>query len=128
VTGPGANSMPNWSKSFQEAFCEHFGCEPEQYAPKALRKVLPWRVRLIRPFLSVLYPGYFRPDFELVEMLADARSWSDVNAALGAFSSNNRLRGGFYRNSLKLRASGGRASNLVTRMMGSRDVAAASKG
>ena len=113
--------MPKWSKSFREAFCECFRCAPERFIPVALRKVLPWRVRVVRPFFTLLYPDYFRLDFELVEMLGGARDWSEVNAALGAFSSNNHLRGGFYRNTLKIRASGRRVSRLVTRVLGDRD-------
>jgi hypothetical protein len=113
--------MSNWSKSFREAFCERYRCAPERFVPVALRKVLPWRVRFLRPWFSLLYPDYFRLDYELVEMLGGARSWSEVNAALGAFSSNNRLRGGFYRNTLKVRASGRRVSRLVTRVVGDRD-------
>lgn len=113
--------MPIWPKSFQEAFCERFRCEPERFVSVALRKSLPWRVRLLRPLFTLLYPDYFRLDFELMEMVGGARSWSEVNAALGAFSSNNRLRGGFYRNTLKVRASGRRVSRLVTTLVGDRE-------
>ena len=124
----GRYQMSTWSKSFREAFCERYRCVPERFVPVALRKVLPWRVRLIRPFFTLLYPDFFRLDFELVEMLGAAHSWSEINAALGAFSSNNHLRGGFYRNTLKVRASGRRVSRLVTKVVGDRATSGAGAG
>jgi hypothetical protein len=110
--------MTVWNKSFQEAFCEHYRCPPERYKRVATRKALPWRVRLLRPLIMLVHPSHFRLDFEFLEQVGQARSWPECNAALSAFSSNNRLRGGFYRNSLKLRASGRRVSRLVERVMG----------
>lgn len=110
--------MSTWSKSFKEAFCEHYGCPEQRFVPVAARKALPVRVRLLRPLILMLHPEHFRLDFEFMERVGSARSWSEVNAAMGAFSSNNRLRGGFYRNTVKLRASGRRVSRLVRRIMG----------
>lgn len=113
--------MRTWNKSFREAFCEQYHCPPQRFVPVAARKALPWRVRLLRPLILMLHPDHFRLDYEFMERVGDARSWSECNAALGAFSSNNKLRGGFYRNTVKLRASGQRVSRLVRRVMGARD-------
>lgn len=110
--------MTDWNKSFQEAFCEHYRCPPERYRPVATRKALPWRVRLLRPLILLLHPSHFRLDLEFLDHVGHARNWPECNAALAAFNSNNKLRGGFYRNTLKLRASGRRVSRLVERVMG----------
>ena len=110
--------MTDWSKSFREAFCEHYRCTPARFETVAARKALPVSVRLLRPFILVLHPGHFHLDFELMQQVGDARSWSEVNAVLGAFKSNNKLRGGFWRNTVKWRASGRRVSRLVRRLMG----------
>lgn len=117
----GRRETMNWNKSFREAFCEYYGCPAQRFVPVAARKALPWRVRVLRPLIVLLHPEHFRMDFELIERVGDARSWSECTAALGAFSSNNKLRGGFGRNTVKLRASGRRLSRLVRRVMGSTD-------
>lgn len=110
-------SMANWMKSFKDRFCEHYGCPEERYVPVAARKALPWRVRVLRPLILMFHPDHFRMDFELLERVGSAQSWSEVNAALGAFNCNNRLCGGFYRNTAKLRASGRRVSRMVRHLM-----------
>jgi hypothetical protein len=110
--------MASWSTSFREAFCKHYGCASEEFVRRATRKALPWRVRLLRPLIVLLHPDHFRMDFEFLERVGNARNWSEVHAAMGAFESNNRLRGGFYRNQLKFRASGRRVSAMVARVVG----------
>lgn len=112
--------MSSWTRPFREAFCDRYRCTPERFAKVALRKALPLRIRLIRPLVTLLHPEHFRPDFELMERVGGARNWSDVNAALGAFSSNNRIQGGFYRTVLKVRASGRRVSRMVSAVVGDR--------
>lgn len=111
------STMANWSKSFRKSFCEKYRCPSERYVLLATRKSLPWRVRLLRPFILLLHPEHFQMDFEFVERVGNALSWSELNGAFGAFDSNNRLRGGFYRNTLKLRVSGKRLSRLVRRVV-----------
>ena len=113
--------MTTWDKSFREAFCERYGCTAERFVPLAARKALPWRVRLLRPVILLLHPSHFHLDLELMERVGEARSWSECHAALGAFNSNNKMRGGFFRNSVKLRASGRRVTRLVGRVMGKPD-------
>lgn len=110
--------MANWSKSFRESFCEKYGCPPERFVRLATRKCLPWRVRLLRPLILLLHPDHFEMDFEFIERAGNSMSWSEIHGTIGAFDSNNRLRGGFYRNRLKLRASGKRLSRLVRRIVG----------
>lgn len=109
--------MANWSKSFRESFCEKYRCPPERFVRLATRKCLPWRVRLLRPLILLLHPGHFEMDFEFIERAGNSMSWAEINGTIGAFDSNNRLRGGFYRNTLKLRASGKRLSRLVRRIV-----------
>ena len=110
--------MTEWSKSFREAYCERYRCPPARFETVAARKALPLFVRFLRPFILILDPGHFQLDFELMQQVGDARSWSEVNAVLGAFKSNNKLRGGFWRNTVKWRASGRRVSHLVRRLKG----------
>jgi len=110
--------MTDWNKSFREVFCEHYRCPPARFETVAARKALPVFVRFLRPFILILDPGHFQLDFELMQQVGDARSWSEVNAVLGAFKSNNKLRGGFWRNTVKWRASGRRVSHLVRRLKG----------
>lgn len=112
------STMANRSKSFRESFCEKYRCPTERYVLLATRKCLPWRVRLLRPFILLLHPEHFQMDFEFVERAGNALNWSELNGAIGAFDGNNRLRGGFYRNTLKLRVSGKRLSRLVRRVVG----------
>lgn len=114
------SNMASWSKSFRESFCERYQCPPERFVFLATRKCLPWRVRLLRPFILLLHPDHFQMDLEFVERAGHAQSWSELNGTIGAFDSNNRLRGGFYRNTLKLRASGKKLSRLVRRIVGGR--------
>ncbi len=109
-------AMESWPKSFRDAFCEHDQCAPEEYVRRATRIALPWRVRLLRPLIQLLSPDYFQPDYEFLELAGHARSWRDLHAAIGTFQSNNRLRGGFYRNRLKFRASGRRVTRLTEQL------------
>jgi hypothetical protein len=110
--------MADWPKTLKESFCEAFGCPSERFVPVAFKKCLHRRVRLFRPFIVIFQPDYFHPDYEMIECLGNARSWADVDGALGAFASNNRLRGGFARKVLKFRASGHRVTRLVERVIG----------
>lgn len=110
--------MADWPRTFREAFCDYYRCPPEEFVVRATRKSLRWRARLLRPLILFFNPEHFKPDFEFLEMLGSARSWKDVHAAMGAFESNNRLRGGFYRNRCKFRASGRRVAALITRVLG----------
>lgn len=103
--------------TFREAFCKYYDCVPEEFVVRATRRALHRRARLLKPLLLFFNPEYFKPDFELLERLGSARNWQQVHAALGAFESNNRLRGGVARNQLKLRASGRRVRALVERVL-----------
>jgi hypothetical protein len=74
-------------------------------------------VRLLKPFIRLLHPDHFHMDMEFIERAGNSRNWSELNTALGAFASNNRLRGDLYRNWLKLRVSGRRLTHLAGRLM-----------
>ena len=109
--------MADWPMTFREAFCKYYECAPEEFVVRATRKALHRRARLLKPLILFFNPEHFKPDFEFLERLGAARNWQQVHAAIGAFESNNRLSGGLARNRFKLRASGRRASALITRVL-----------
>jgi hypothetical protein len=107
---------PTWPASFQETFCKHFGCPPEQFTRRAFRRCLYWRARLLAPVIGLLRPSFFTPDLDFIARVGQARSWAEFSGELQDFSHTNRHGRGGTRGSLRLRVSGRNARRLAAEL------------
>lgn len=83
-----------------------------------MRRCLYRRALFVWPILRVLRRNFFQVDADTIERVGDAENWGAFRAELSAFSSENRMRSGFFRNRLKLRVSGSRLSQLAEEFFG----------
>jgi hypothetical protein len=110
--------LNNWPSKFNIAFCNRYSCSEADYTRRAMRKCLYRRALFVWPILSVLRRNFFQVDTDTLERIGDAENWGAFRTELSAFSSENRMRSGFFRNRLKLRISGNRLSQLAEELFG----------
>lgn len=117
-----ARAVDNWPSKFKIAFCSRFACSEADYVRRVLGRCLYRRAFFVRPVLRVLRPDFFQVDLDTIERVGDAENWGAFRAELAAFSSENRMRSGFFRNRFKIRISGNRLSQLAEELFGPQPV------
>jgi hypothetical protein len=103
-----------WSKTFREAYCHRFGCEPAHFEQSVLRRALHRRSLPIAWLMRVLKPGYFELEVRTLRYLGDAQSSREFRAELDSYRSEYRKQGGFLRNAFAFRLSGRRLIELAS--------------
>jgi hypothetical protein len=97
--------MQPWPQGFQAAFCERFSCPPAKYADRAFRKCLTPHAWVLGPVFYFLERGYFVPDRQLFEHLADVDDWPRFEAEIEAFKREDAMGGNVLRRLLGIRVS-----------------------
>lgn len=96
--------------------CERFGCPPDQYEGRAFRRCLYWHVRLLAPVLRRLSPGLVAKDIKFIQELGLTGDWRAARAEILTFQEENQAKGSIWRNGLRLRVSGRKATDLAQRL------------
>jgi hypothetical protein len=102
-------------RSFKSRFSERFGCPDSEYEERAFKKCLYLHARCVTPVLLLLRPDYFAEDFDFVPYLGETTGWREANSEVLTFQDSNRARG-FLRTTLRIRASGRKASALTGKL------------
>lgn len=105
-----------WPKTFREAVCDCFGCQPDDYE----RKVF-WRCmhRHALPIAFLIYrvePGFFREDFDLIREVGRVRNPVMFTTELNYFHGRNARDRSWLRTDFYIRVSGKRLLNLKNRI------------
>jgi hypothetical protein len=105
-----------WAKTFRDAFCGHFNCQPEQFEQRVLRRALHRRSLPIAGAFLLFKPNYFDMELRTLRYLGNARSSEEFRAELDSYRSEYRRHGGFLRNMFALRLSGRRLMDLAANL------------
>ncbi len=102
--------------TFAEKYCAENKIERERFREEVMLRVLYPRVLHIRTLLKLI-PGYFEPDYELIDgvgRLTDMKGFDNEETDFVRHSGNR----GFLRNTLGLRVSVRRLKKLVHSTVG----------
>ena len=97
----------------QSLFCERFGCSEAEYEERAFKRCLYWHARLLAPALRLLSPGLFDWDFKFIRYLGAATDWREAKTDVNNFHVLNDGTPSFWRELLRLRVSGRKATELA---------------
>jgi hypothetical protein len=103
-------------KELRVLFCERFNCPPSEFEERLLRECLYRHARLLAPVLKRLQPGFFAEDLKLVRYLGASNGLREAGVDLMNFRDANRGARNFWRNRLRIRASGRKAARLAQRL------------
>ena len=106
--------------SFRELFCTRFGCPPDAYEIRAFGALLYGHARIIGAILRRLKPEWFADDFKFIRDLGEATDLREANISAADFQDANLARRKFFRVRLKIRVSGGKASDLARELFSQR--------
>ena len=101
----------------QHLFCERFGCSEEEFEERAFRRCLYWHARLLAPALRFLNPGLFESDFRFIRYLGAATDWQEAKTDVNNFHVLNDGKPSFWREALRLRVSGRKATKLARELL-----------
>ena len=76
-------------RKLKDQFCAWFGCPPQKYRERALKKCLHWHARLLAPVLRLLDARFFDRDLTLIHDIGNAQDWRGVEEALDHFRFRN---------------------------------------
>lgn len=97
----------------QSLFCERFACSEEEYEERAFKQCLFWHARLLAPALRLLLPHAFEYDLKFIRFLGAATDWQEAKTDVNNFHVLNDGKPSFWRETLRLRVSGRKASRLA---------------
>jgi hypothetical protein len=101
---------------FQSRFCKHFGCEPEGFEERAFRELLYRHLRVLSLILFKLKPSMFARDLKFIHRLGEADDLREALACAADFQDANLAKRNFFRNTLKIRVSGWKATRLAEKL------------
>ncbi len=101
----------------QDLFCQHFGCAQEEYEERAFRQCLYWHARFLAPLLRLVNPTLFDNDRKFIRYLGAATDWQEAKTDVNNFYVLNEGKPGFWRETLRLRVSGRKATKLARQLL-----------
>ena len=101
----------------QDLFCQQFGCSEEEYEERAFRQCLYWHARLLGPVLRFFNPGLFDNDRKFIRYLGAATDWQEAKTDVNNFYVLNEGKASFWREALRLRVSGRKATKLARQLL-----------
>jgi hypothetical protein len=99
-------------RSFQSAFCDHFGCAPEEYVHGLFWRCLYRHARPVAALLLRSRPAFFEEDFAFARDLAAAGTRREVINELNRFFGRNQRDKNWMRKTFAIRISGKRVLRL----------------
>jgi len=101
---------------FQDLFCERFRCSGAEYEKQAFRRCLFWHTRLLAPALRLVRPSLFDWDMKFIRYLGAATDWQEAKTDVNNFHVLNDGKPSFWREALRLRVSGRKATKLAKQL------------
>ena len=103
-------------QQFQDLFCRQFNCSPSDYKERAFRELLYRHAKLVAPVVRKLRRDPFAEDFRFVRDLGEATDLREAMACVADFQVANIAWRRFWRTTLKIRVSGGKATRLAQQL------------
>jgi uncharacterized protein YjbI with pentapeptide repeats len=103
-------------QQLRNLFCRQFNCPPSDYEERAFRELLFRHARLVAPVVRKLRPNLFAEDFKFIRYLGEAPDFREAKAHAADFQDANLARKSFWRTTLKIRVSGGKAIKLAQQL------------
>ena len=100
-------------QQFHLLFCQRLNCPTSVYEERVFRKCLYWHAKLLAPVMRMLKPSFFAEDFKFIRYLGAATNAQEAAVDLLNFRDVNLSKRGFWRNDLRIRVSGRKASRLA---------------
>lgn len=115
-----AESQP---KNFRDAVCRAYRCAPDNYADLVFERCLFTHATLPVQVLRSLFPDWFKPDYQLIELLSKCTDSLQLQTEVKVHRRLHPARG-LLRRTLRLRVSGQRLINLGTQLLPTAEPAA----
>jgi|SRR5260370_594796 hypothetical protein len=103
-------------QQFQDLYCHRFNCLTSDYEERAFQQLLYRHAKLVAPVVRKLRRELFAQDLRFIRALGEATDLREAKAAAGDFQSMNITRKSFWRTTLKMRVSGGKATILAQQL------------
>ncbi|MGH7969944.1 MAG: hypothetical protein ACREIC_14575 [Limisphaerales bacterium] len=116
---PAPAQLRAMSVGVQNVFCERFGCPEKEYEEQAFKRCLFWHARLLAPTLRFLHPAAFEYDLKFIRFLGAASDWQEAKTDVNNFHVLNDGKPSFWREALRLRVSGRKASRMAHQLFSS---------
>ena len=100
-------------KNLQTAFCERYGCVPEEFEAKVFWRCLHRHALPVARVIWLCNREFFNPDLQAIRLLGSARSARELLAEVNSFRDDYPSRSRFLRESLRIRISGKRLLRLA---------------
>jgi hypothetical protein len=104
------------TRDLRSLFCERFNCPASEFQKRALRECLYLHARIIAPLLRWLNRGSFERDLVFIQYFGDAKDWHGVTDEVVVLHYQDSVKPRFARNTLRLRISGRKASQLAAKL------------
>lgn len=65
-------------KTFEQLYCERYGCDAVQYPRRLFYATLPWRARICAWILGGFWGRYFSPERDLIADAGEATSMARI--------------------------------------------------
>jgi hypothetical protein len=99
------------AKDFKSAFCERFGCGPDEFRQTVLWRCFYPHAQGLGRLLFRIVPSQFDTDIEMIRQLESCTDFHELRTELEDYRSHNPHHG-FFRGWLKIRLSGQRLLDL----------------
>jgi len=104
--------VPSPRKTFRDIYCSRHSLDPKNYQHAVLRRCLYLHAQPLWWLLGWSHPGFFQPDLELIESIAQLRSRKDFASEAADFQNHPGNRN-LLKRVLRLRVSVRRLRELV---------------
>jgi len=96
-------------------YCQIHQCTPDQFKENVLWKTVHRRALPFLPIIRLLRPGFFKPDFELIEDVGSATRLHEILSVINSFRNDCEREKRFFHDQLRLRISGRRFYQVFAR-------------
>jgi hypothetical protein len=110
------SSERTWPKTFQTAFCEHFGCTPNRYESELLRRGLFRHAVPLACLIRRFKPQFFVEDLDLIREVGKMTSPELFKNEVNYFYGRNLRHKNWLRSAFRIRISGSRMLRIRRRV------------
>jgi hypothetical protein len=96
-------------------YCQVRHCPPERFKDQILRKTVHRRALPLLPLIRLVWPGFFAPDYDLIEDAGSAARLNEILSVINGFRNDCEREKRFFHDQLRLRISGRRFYQVFAR-------------
>jgi len=112
------------SKTFKHGYCERFNLPEESFDASLFRKSVRWHVVPVVALIRLVYPKYFKSDFDFIRTVGACESLRDIRSEASSFQwecGNASI----LRRKLRIRISTTRTLRIAERILSNKSASSA---